>query len=123
MSFISFTYNNRNYSNWLPEEAVAAGIPSEIIEAAVNIQKAHADKTILRNKIKSQAGDMQSLMGTATDIGHFSLYALAKIIQGINTATTLDDLKLSVSDFTEIADNFLQEIESEAVKLPSMSKV
>ena len=118
MSFITFTYNDRTYSNWTAEQAIAFGIPANIIEAALGEKQEQENKILLRNKIKSQAGDIQSLMGTATDIGHFALDALAKIIQGINTATTLDDLKLAVSDFTEIADDFLQEIDSEAVKLP-----
>lgn len=79
-------------------------------------------RNIIRKKIKKLGEDSESLLGTTTDAVHLLMYHFAKLTLAINTATSIDELKASSAGFNNLAQSFINNIESGDTKLPFNTK-
>jgi len=72
-------------------------------------------KSQIRQKIAQTAGDTESLLGTTADGTQLALYMLAELLDAINTAQTLGELKTAIQPQLPLAQQYLQEVASGAV--------
>ena len=61
----------------------------------------------MREVIKEKVGDTETLLGTTSDGTQLALYMLAELLEAINTATTLDDLKTAIHPRLPLAQQYL----------------
>ena len=64
----------------------------------------------MREVIKEKVGDTETLLGTTSDGTQLALYMLAELLEAINTATTLDDLKTAIQPRLPLAQKYLAEV-------------
>ncbi len=76
----------------------------------------------LRAEIAANAGDQQALLGTTSDATQLVLFGFCSLISKLNNARSLSDVRMSTSDFSEIAQQFLERLEAGEIKLPFQAK-
>lgn len=81
-----------------------------------------AQKSALRQRIASQAGDEASLLGTTSDAAALAIYGLASLVAKLATANSLAEVRDAAAPFAALSADFLAKVESGEVKLPFMLK-
>lgn len=102
------------------------GIPPEVYEPLIQtleVEKAlNNKKQQARKQIHQDAGDDSSLLGTTTDGVQLLLYAFSKLTVALNTANSIEEVRMAAEPFNELATSFLGKIEAGDVKLPFQTK-
>jgi len=79
-------------------------------------------RSLIRKKIKKSGEDSESLLGTTTDAVHLLMYHFAKLTLAINSASNIEELKASSAGFNDLAQSFINQIDSGDTKLPFNTK-
>lgn len=75
-------------------------------------------RAMLRSAIARDAGDTLSLLGTATDGAQLLLVRFCELIQGLNAATTIAEVRAAAAGFEPTATALLADIAAGTVKMP-----
>lgn len=132
MNTISFKHDGVTYTNFTAEEALANGVPADVVDAELTKLDALKKRLVVRGAIKRDVGDTASLLGTVAD-GQSILVAVAlSDMVALSTATDfakykkarLDALKAlsGDADLLAIAGEALAKIQSGDVILTASLK-
>ena len=119
---LTVTHGGATYANATPADLIAAGVPQAAIDAAIAAKAALDGRDAIRRRIALEAGDILSLIGTTADGGQILLYAFATVIRSLHTAQSLAEVRAAAEPFAELANGFLDRLDSGAVRLPFMVK-
>ena len=75
-----------------------------------------------REKIKTNCGDIESLLGTTSDSVHLLLYVVSQMTVALNTANSLAEVRAAAAPFKDVAEAFVNKVTAEEVKLPYQAK-
>ncbi|SFD16873.1 hypothetical protein [Pseudoalteromonas denitrificans] len=90
----------------------------ELNESELLTKKRH----VIRKKIKKLGEDSESLLGTTTDAVHLLMYHFSKLTLAINNATSIEELKVTSAEFGELAQSFINKVDSGETALPFNTK-
>lgn len=119
MTTISLTFEGKNYSNWMPEDIIAAGVPEVIV---LKQQLQETNKSKIRGMVNSSVGDTESLVGITSDAATLAIYGMASISVALANANNLADVRSAVEPFAALSTDFLGKIEAGEIVLPFMLK-
>lgn len=80
------------------------------IDYSNDVKSPETIKLEVRDIIKSEAGDTETILGITADGTQLALYMLAEMIDAISTSTTIDDLKLKLQPRLTLAQKYLAEV-------------
>ncbi|WP_281559410.1 hypothetical protein [Thalassomonas sp. RHCl1] len=83
---------------------------------------AEEQRASLRDEITVNAGDTESLLGTATDGMHMLLYQVAKMSAQLSTAESLAQVRAAAQELNTLLAGFAAKVDSQEVKLPYQTK-
>ncbi|ALU44622.1 hypothetical protein [Pseudoalteromonas rubra] len=86
------------------------------------VMQASLDKQVKRGQITLQVGDNESLLGTTSDTAHLLLVEFSKLVSSIASATSLDDIKASAQDCTDLIGTISEQVDSGALYFPYQQK-
>lgn len=72
----------------------------------------------VRARISQQAGDPQSLLGSTADGTALLLYEVARLVESLNSATTLADVRSAAQPLAEVLGDFRARVDSGQCQLP-----
>jgi hypothetical protein len=72
-------HNGVGYSNLTPDELKQAGVPADVVDAAVRAIENNQARDQLRAEIAAKAGDVESLLGTVSDVAALSLIGMMQL--------------------------------------------
>ena len=114
------------------EAATALGIPEADIVAAEVIAEKLRERTIIRERIEKEAGDIPSLLGTTSDAATIAVLVAAVFMASLEKdagfsvfrekATGLMAQIAGEQDPNEIANLFLEKVLSGELRFPAMEK-
>ncbi len=129
---ISFEYEGKSYENWSLEDAVAAGIPKEVVDAAITESQKTSARSVVRGNISREAGDTLSLLGTTSDAATIAILVGACFMASLDEETSYAKFRAKVNGYmkalsgdhdpTEIAQAFLASLAAGEVRLPALEK-
>ena len=79
-------------------------------------------KDQVRQDINHTAGDSLSLLGTTSDAVLLLIYEVGKLVGGIQSATSLDEIKQSAEPLNNLLKPLIDKVDQGEVKLPHLKK-
>jgi len=122
MQLLTVTYAGVTHHTKTRAELEALNIPENVIASAEADIAAEAQRTAIRARIRSTAGDNASLLGTTSDAAALLLYEMAKMAAEINAAGTVAEIKAAAQPFADLTAPFLAAVADGSVKLPVLIK-
>lgn len=119
---LTFKHDGRTYTDFTPEGALLAGVPADVVDAALGEFNANVARQKVRAAIASKAGDQASLLGTTADGAQLAIYGLAALVAKLSTANSLVEVREAAEPFAQLSAGFLAKVESGEVVLPFMLK-
>ncbi|MCO7190221.1 MULTISPECIES: hypothetical protein [unclassified Pseudoalteromonas] len=86
------------------------------------VMQASLDKQVKRGQITLQVGDNESLLGTTSDTAHLLLVEFSKLVSSIASANSLDDIKASAQDCTDLIGTISEQVDSGVLYFPYQQK-
>lgn len=80
--------------------------------------QAEEKRALVRKKLFAQGGDVQSFLGTTSDIAHLLFHSFCQLIVALHTAEDMEQVRAAARPFASWAAGFLASVEAGEVKLP-----
>lgn len=132
---ISWQQNdNKKYNEGTIEELQDAGVPQEVIDEAVAVEKTTQSRNAVRNSIYKNVADSDSMLGTVADASQMLVLGTLSDIVALDQASNFDEYKqirmnllagMSGGDASSLiasAKDFLAKVETGEIKMPFLAK-